>query len=40
MNYSYDNSKNNEIIKGYNIVEDKIIVTFLDSSSVEMDLVI
>ena len=37
MNYSYDNSKNNEIIKGYNIVEDKIIVTFLDDSSVEMD---
>ncbi len=37
MNYNYDNSKNNEIIKGYNIVEDKIIVTFLDDSSVEMD---
>lgn len=37
MNYSYDNSKNNEIIKGYNIVEDKIIVTFLDDSSVELD---
>lgn len=28
MNYSYDNSKDNEIIKKYNIVDDKIIVTF------------
>lgn len=37
MNYSYDNSKDNEIIKKYNIVDDKIIVTFLDDSSVEMD---
>ncbi len=37
MNYSYDNSKNNEIIKRYNIVNDKIIVTFLDDSSVELD---
>lgn len=37
MNYSYDNSRNNEIIKEYNIVDDEIIVTFLDGSSVEMD---
>lgn len=37
MNYSYDNSKNNEILKKYDIVNDKIIVTFLDDSSVEMD---
>ena len=29
MNYSYDNSRNNEIIKEYNIVDDEIIVTFL-----------
>lgn len=37
MNYSYDNSRNNEIIKEYNIVDDEIIVTFLDGSSVEID---
>lgn len=37
MNYSYDNSRNNEIIKEYNIVDDEIIVTFLDGSSVEMN---
>ena len=34
MNYSYDNSKNNEIIKKYDIVNDN---TFLDDSSVEMN---
>lgn len=37
MNYSYDNSRNNEIIKRYDIVDNKIIVTFIDGSSVEMD---
>lgn len=34
MIYSYDNSKNNEIIKKYDIVNDN---TFLDDSSVEMN---
>lgn len=37
MNYSYDNSRKNEIIKRYDIVDNKIIVTFIDGSSVEID---
>lgn len=38
MKYVYGNVEKNEIIKNYKIVDNKIIVTYLDGSNLEFDL--
>lgn len=38
MNYNYKNYKDNEIVKRFDKMDDKIVITFLDDSLVVLDL--